>query len=117
MMTLLHPETRYAVHLRCRNNDKVNDWIGSLTTTNKIHTYWGRSESLNRHSSRDGSLKDLDRLIAQKLVNGYREVDRYHLETGWLSINSVEKISSPMLQLGPKVVLTVSCPAALVWDF
>lgn len=117
MIAALHPETRYAVHLRRFSKNIHNDWVGSLTTANEIHTDWGRSGCVNRQSCRLGSLQDLDRLIAQKMVKGYREVDRYHLETGWLSAQTTEKISGSTLPEGPKVVLTLSTPAALIWDF
>jgi hypothetical protein len=92
MIALLHPETRYAVHLRSASVSGGKDWVGSLTTFYEIRTYWGKTGAVNHQKTRSGTLNNLDHLIAQKNANGYREIDRYHLETGWLSLQNSHKI-------------------------
>ena len=121
MIPQLHPESRYAVHLRSPSASGGKDWIGSITTANEIHTYWGKTASVNQHSSRTGTIRELDHIITKKIAKGYREVDRFHRETGWLSQKSgvgEQPYSStePVIPVKP-VNLTVNTSQTLCWDF
>jgi len=117
MIASLHPETRYAVHLRHSSVSGGKYWVGSLTTFYKIRTYWGKIDAVNHQNSKPGTLNNLDHLIGQKVSKGYSEIDRYHLEIGWLSLQNPQKVNGSYQQDSADVTLNLSYPGTLVWDF
>ena len=121
MISQLQPEARYAVHLRSPSPSGGKDWVGSITTTNQIHVYWGKTGVVTQHNNRAGTVRELDLIIAKKIAKGYRKVDQFHRETGWLSLQSETgkhpySSTEPVIPVKP-VNLTVNTSQTLCWDF
>lgn len=122
MIPNLPQNTTYAVHLRAASSSGGKDWVGSITDSNEIHTYWGRTCHINQHSAKPGDFMALQKIISQKM-NGkdkYIQFDEYHRQQGWQS----QRKHSP--QPVPPKVKPVSAPSvdwveapvnSINWDF
>ena len=87
MIPNLRPNTTYAVHLRASSLSGGKDWVGSITASGEIHTYWGKTGQINQHAAKPGDMTALNKIIDQK-QNGkdrYTQVDMYTQKDGWLS--------------------------------
>ena len=87
MIPNLRPNTTYAVHLRAASASGGKDWVGSVTGSGEIHTYWGKTGQINQHAAKPGGLPELHKIVNQK-QNGkdqYTQVDLYTPQQGWLS--------------------------------
>lgn len=123
MIPNLQPNTIYAVHLRAASSSGGKDWVGSITDSNEIHTYWGRTGHINQHAAKPGDFMALQKIISQKM-NGkdkYMQVDEYHPQQGWQSQR--KQTPAPSQPKAPRPVTTpivdwVEAPnASIKWDF
>jgi hypothetical protein len=123
MIPNLQPNTSYAVHLSAASSSGGKDWVGSITDSNEIHTYWGRTGHINQHTAKPGDFMALQKIISQKM-NGkdrYIQVDEYHPQQGWQSQRKQTPVPSQ-----PKALKPVAAPivdwaeapnASIKWDF
>ena len=101
MIPNLQPNTTYAVHLRAVSVSGGKEWVGSVTATGEIHTYWGKTDQINQHAAKPGDLTALNKIIDQK-QNGkdrYIQVDTYTQKDGW---TSQRKQSAPPPESKPR---------------
>lgn len=113
MIGNLRPDTLYAVHLRAPS--KGTDWVGSITDTGEIHTYWGRTGEVVHRASKPGTMDDLKKRIDGKINSAscYQQVDEYRMQQGWQS-RMLRTVSS---QQQLKVDWGKAPGAAIEWDF
>ena len=133
MIPNLQPNTTYAVHLRAPSVSGGKEWVGSVTATGEIHTYWGRTNQINQHAAKPGDLTVLNKIIDQK-QNGkdrYARIDMYTQKDGWTSQRKQQKTAAPAQNKSPvppvKALVTVADCAAewsteapddsIKWDF
>lgn len=121
MIPNLQPQTIYAVHLRAPSSSGGKDWIGSISNSNEIHTYWGRTGNINQHAAKPGDFMSLQKIINQK-KNGkdrYQEVDEYHQQNGWQSQNQKSAQAKPKTSSAPVAAVdwVEAPPASIQWDF
>jgi len=119
MIPNLQPDTTYAVHLRAASPSGGKDWVGSVTTKDEIHTYWGRTGQIIQHAARPGDLSALHRLINQK-QNGkdrYTLVEIFTQKDGWQS-QRVQPAASAEPTVDAAAVNWVEAPeTSIKWDF
>ena len=124
MISGLPPNTDHAVHLRSPSSSGGKDWVGAVTTNNELHTFWGKTGSVNQHACKGGTVNDLQKIINQKTAKGYAQVDEYN-GSSWSSQRastpppSPNKPSPPKKQVKPVVEWEKVPPpvGAIDWDF
>jgi len=119
----LQPNTIYAIQLRAPSSSGGKDWVGSITNSNEIHTYWGRIGQINQHAAKPGDFTALQKIINQKKTgkDRYQEVDEYHQQQGWSSQRTQARTKTAVPKakpVAPPVVNWVNAPeSSIQWDF
>ena len=129
MIPNLRPNTTYAVHLRAASLSGGKEWVGSVTATGEIHTYWGRTNQINQHAAKPGDLTALNKIIDQK-QNGkdrYSQMDMYTQKDGWTSQRKQKTAAPPARNKPPVPSVQAPVPVAewseeapddsIKWDF
>ena len=129
-----------AVHMRCPSSSGGKDWVGAITSTGELHTYWGKTGHVNQHAAKMVAKNGYINLINEKTNKGYIIVDRFEARNGWESQQTVQtrtpatptRPSTPSPQpfvptAQPVKILRVEAtadeagqatgPSTLVWDF
>ena len=131
-MMALEKNTLIAFHLRSPSVSGGKDWIGSVTDSGVLHTYWGKTGRINQHASKAGSRTLLLRIVQEQLNKGYRKIDEYEQGKGWLlergtrskaapvpPLSGKEEDSSPAERevISPPETLIRDGQQILAWDF
>lgn len=122
MITNLHPDSVYAVHLRAQSTTGGKDWVGSVTANGEIHTYWGRTGQVVQHAAKPGSIAELSKIIKQKQTgtNRYYVIDQYEPNQGWHSQSKQQPPvqAQPVTNPAEPAVDWVEAPSdSINWDF
>ena len=122
----LSPNTVYAIHLRASSVSGGKDWVGSVTGSCEIHTFWGKTGLIHQHAAKNGNNIDLQKIIDQKKNKGYFFVDDYSEQKGWSSQKQqAVSASQPNVNVVPPKSVTPivnwneapASPDAIKWDF
>lgn len=119
MIGYLEKNTLCAVHLRSPSISGGKDWIGCLTASGELYTFWGKTGSINQQSQKPGSQAQLLKLIKEKQAKGYRIVDEFRNGLGWQSqsetvTSTPQAITNPS---PPNQLLVRDSQNTLAWDF
>ena len=123
MIPNLQPNTTYAVHLQAASSSGGKDWVGSITSHVEIHTYWGKTNQINRHAGKPGDATALNKIITQKKQgkDKYYQIDEYTPQQGWQSQRKIAPASTAKPQKQPPVPIVDwqhEAPAdSIKWDF
>lgn len=81
----LVPGTTEAIHMRSPSSSGGKDWVGSITSTGEMHTFWGKTGHISMHAAKTVKKNGYINLISEKTNKGYVIVDRFEARTGWES--------------------------------
>ena len=134
----LEPGTTEAVHMRCPSSSGGKDWVGSITSTGELNTYWGKTGHISQHAAKPATKNGYINLISEKTNKGYVIVDRFEARNGWesqqpaqpqyTSPNQSNPSTEPFVPTGPPLKIVkddapedipgqARGPKPLVWDF
>lgn len=108
MINNLPTNAIHAVHLRAPSSSGGKDWVGSVTSTGEIHTYWGRTGTINQHASKRGNISELHQIVSSKKSgrDQYVMVDEFDMQHGWHSQKTHAADPSVTKQKKPEQLLT-----------
>jgi hypothetical protein len=110
----LPPDCIEAYAMHCEVDGHNKDWIGCITQSGLICSWWGKTGSRYQQADKKGDRFQFNKLVDEKANKGYVTVDDWQPKS-WRS----NMFSAPITQ--PKETINIlekaQCPTAATWDF